>query len=159
MDQQTTGAPGTPDIQRFEAPIHESAERYGLTTDAAGNATAGGLAPEEASAVYFGNWMRGMNQAFVPIARDIVGNDVLFALVSYLAAINFGREMTSEQFGYYIPAEGPARAGPAAAPHPGPQPRHAPGEAHPLRDSARRPPLLRRSGRGDGLHPPDEPAY
>lgn len=45
-------------LQRFEAPVHEAAERQGLTSDASGARSADGLTNEEASAVYMGNWMR-----------------------------------------------------------------------------------------------------
>lgn len=98
------GRAGTPRLARFEAPIHEGAERHALTTpsDPPGPGT---LTNEEASAVYFGNWMRDVNQAFVPILTDLMPPDTVFALVSYMAATKFGREMTPEQFGYYIPAE------------------------------------------------------
>jgi hypothetical protein len=87
-------------VQRFEAGVHESAERYGLTS--------GGpsvLTQEEAGAVYYGNWMRDFNQVFVPLVVDILGPDATFALVSYLAQKKFGQSPTPEQFGFYIPAE------------------------------------------------------
>jgi hypothetical protein len=88
-------------LNRFEARVHESIERYGLTT-----ATGGGtLTNEEASAVYFGNWMRDLNQVFVPMVQSVFPDEVMFSLISYLAARKFGRELTPEQFGYYIPAE------------------------------------------------------
>lgn len=92
---------GVQRLDRFEARVHESAERYGLTTSAG----AGRMTNEEASAVYFGNWMRDMNQVFVPMLTGLWSPDVLFALISYLAARKFGRELTPEQFGYYVPAE------------------------------------------------------
>ena len=92
-------------LQRFEAPVHEAVERQGLTSSAAG-VLGGGLTNEEASAVYFGNWMRDLNQVFVPLVREILRDDsVIFSLISYMAAKKFGRVFTSEQFGYYIPAE------------------------------------------------------
>mgnify|MGYP000691614571 CR=1 FL=1 len=97
-------------VQRFEAPIHQAAERVGLTTNdeggGEGGATGDVLTNEEASAVYFGNWMRDVNQVFVPFVKGIVQNDdLLFSLVDYIAVTKFGRQLTPEQFGYYIPAE------------------------------------------------------
>ena len=92
-------------LQRFEAPVHEAAERHGLTLDAAGNAASGGLTNEEASAVYMGNWMRDLNQVFVPLVTGILPSDVTFSMLAYIGAKKFGRTFTSEQFGYYIPAE------------------------------------------------------
>ncbi|MGZ8649843.1 MAG: HET-C-related protein [Solirubrobacteraceae bacterium] len=92
-------------LQRFEAPVHEAAERHGLTLDAAGNVAAGGLTNEEASAVYMGNWMRDLNQVFVPLITGILPPDVVFSMLAYIGAKKFGRTFTSEQFGYYIPAE------------------------------------------------------
>lgn len=95
-------------VQRHEAPIHQTIDRL---------ATGGRGAPpwalpdedrltsEEASAMYFGNWMRDINQVFVPLARSILGDDLIFSTVSYLAAEKFGRFMTPDEFGYYIPAE------------------------------------------------------
>ena len=96
----------SPMVQRFEAPVHEAVERYGLTTDASGSAA--GLSQQEASAVYFGNWMRDMNQVFVPMVVKMVGPDnidVIYALINYLAFKKFGQQVGAEQFGYYIPAE------------------------------------------------------
>ncbi|MFF1909546.1 DUF4157 domain-containing protein [Kitasatospora sp. NPDC058218] len=92
-------------VQRFEAPVHEAAERVGLTTDAAGREDQAAFSNEEAGAVYFGNWMRDLNQVFVPLALRILPADVLFSMLAYMAAKKFGRSMTPEQFGYYIPAE------------------------------------------------------
>ncbi len=92
----------SPRLQKFEAPIHESIERYGLTTGA------GGLSQKEASAVYFGNWMRDMNQVFVPMVIKLVGPeniDVIYAMLNYLAFKKFGQSIAPEQFGFYIPAE------------------------------------------------------
>lgn len=85
-------------IRKYEARVHESVGRTGLITG-------GSMTNEESSAVYFGNWMRDMNQVFVPLATSLLPNDVLFALIAYMAARKFGRELTPEQFGYYIPAE------------------------------------------------------
>ena len=85
-------------LDRFEARVHESVERTALTEG-------GVMTNEEASAVYFGNWMRDMNQVFVPLLTHLLPPDVLFSLIAYLAATKFGRELTPEQFGYYIPAE------------------------------------------------------
>jgi hypothetical protein len=85
-------------LHRFEAPVHEMDERAGLT--------AGGvMTNEEASATYFGNWMRDINQLFVPTVTNLLPADVIFSLISYMAATKFGRELTPEQLGYYIPAE------------------------------------------------------
>ena len=76
--------------------MHESAERVGLTIGGTGPA----FSQEEASAVYFGNWMRDMNQVFVPMLQNMgFPDDVLFSIVAYLAARKFGRVMTPEQFG------------------------------------------------------------
>ncbi|HEX7243199.1 MAG TPA: DUF4157 domain-containing protein, partial [Longimicrobiaceae bacterium] len=95
----STGAAG---VQRFEAPVHESLDRSGTATN---SGQAGRLEVEESSAVYFGNWQRDINQFFVPIARSLFGDDVIFSLVSYMAAKKFGRYMSPGEFGYYIPAE------------------------------------------------------
>jgi hypothetical protein len=92
-------------LQRFEAPVHEAAERHGLTLDAGGAVAAGGLTNEEATAVYMGNWMRDLNQVFVPLVTQILPADVVFSMLAYIGAKKFGRTFTSEQFGYYIPAE------------------------------------------------------
>jgi hypothetical protein len=89
---------GQPRLNRFESRLHQSVERVGLTHGSA-------MTNEEASAVYFGNWMRDMNQVFVPLLTDLMPPDVLFSLIAYMAANTFGRELTPEQFGYYIPAE------------------------------------------------------
>jgi len=89
-----------PHLQRFEAPLHQSAELSSLTTG-----ESKGFSLEEAQATYFGNWMRDMNQIFVPMIKKILGNDVVFAAINYLAMKKFGRTVTPEQFGYYIPAE------------------------------------------------------
>jgi|GEM_PF-1855229 len=98
---------GVPHIQRFEAGLHEEAERTGLMTDESGSIinSGRGFTVEETSAVYFGNWMRDINQFFVPVAEEFLSPNALWAVVSYLAVRHFGRDMTSEQFGYYIPAE------------------------------------------------------
>ena len=101
---QQRGAAGEAPVQRFEAPIHEAAERLGLETEA-DNSTPSGVTSEEASAVYFGNWMRDVNQVFVPLVKKLVPDDVVFSMISYMAALKFGRRLTPEQFGYYIPAE------------------------------------------------------
>lgn len=85
-------------IQRFEAPGHEAAERKALTE---GNK----FSNDEASMVYFGNWMRDMNQALVPALGQTMGNDTVFSLIKVLAIKKFGREVNPEQFGYYIPSE------------------------------------------------------
>jgi len=96
--QQTGHAPS---LQRFEAPVHQKAGRYGMTT-----ARGGGLTNEEASAAYFGNWMRDNNQVLVPILERVgFKPDFIFAIYNYMAVKKFGREMSPEQFGYYIPAE------------------------------------------------------
>jgi hypothetical protein len=42
---------------------------------------------------------------FVPTATSIVPAEILFSLLAYLAAKKFGRLMTPEQLGYYVPAE------------------------------------------------------
>jgi hypothetical protein len=85
-------------IQKFEAPGHEAAERTALTE---GNK----FSNDEASMVYFGNWMRDTNQALVPALGDALGADGVFSLIKLLAVKKFGRELTPEQFGFYIPSE------------------------------------------------------
>ena len=85
-------------IQRFEAPGHEAAERTALTEG-------GTFSNEEASMVYYGNWMRDMNQALVPALTGILEPDLLFSLVNFLGYKKFGRFMNAEQLGYYIPSE------------------------------------------------------
>jgi hypothetical protein len=97
--------PAVRTLARFEAPVHEAAERQGLTSDAGGRLAAGALTNEEASAVYIGNWMRDLNQVFVPLVRRFLPNEVVFSMLAYMGAKKFGRAFTSEQFGYYIPAE------------------------------------------------------
>jgi len=92
-----------PTIQRFEAPLHQRAELYSLITSESGGLA--GFTLDEAQATYFGNWMRDMNQIFVPMVTKALGNDLVFAAMNYLAMKKFGRTMTPEQFGYYIPAE------------------------------------------------------
>jgi len=92
-------------LQRFEAPVHEAVERQGLTSTASGALRPDGLTNEEASASYLGNWMRDLNQVFVPLVRRYLPDEVAFAMLSYIGAKKFGRAFTSEQLGYYIPAE------------------------------------------------------
>jgi hypothetical protein len=89
-------------VQRFEAPGHEAAERTALTAPRADGKE---LSNEEASMVYYGNWMRDMNQALVPALGNSLGVDVVFSLVNFLGFKKFGRYMNAEQFGYYIPSE------------------------------------------------------
>jgi hypothetical protein len=98
MQQNRSQANAEGIVRRFEARRHESVERVGLTGT-------GALTNEEASAVYFGNWMRDMNQVFVPLLTRLMPSDVLFSFISYMVATKFGRELTPEQFGYYIPSE------------------------------------------------------
>ncbi|MBL6445169.1 DUF4157 domain-containing protein [Fulvivirga sp. 29W222] len=85
-------------IQRFEAPLHESASRNALTAN-------GDFSQDEASMIYYGNWMRDVNQAFVPAAMEMLGADTLYAMLNYVALQKFGKAPTSEQMGYYILAE------------------------------------------------------
>jgi hypothetical protein len=92
-------------VQRLEAPMHEAAERQGLTSEASGARSAGGLSNEEASAVYRGNWMRDLNQVLVPVVLRHMPPEAAFAALSYMAARKFGMPMTPEELGYYIPAE------------------------------------------------------
>jgi len=92
------GGAGEDPIQRFEAPGHEATERTALTAD-------NKFSNDEASMVYYGNWMRDMNQALVPSLAGSLGVDVVFALVNFLGYKKFGRYMNAEQFGYYIPSE------------------------------------------------------
>jgi hypothetical protein len=92
-------------IQRHEAPVHKLEEHYGLMYGPNGQPHANALALEETSAVYFGNWMRDVNQAMVPLATSIGSPAIVFNLLNYMAVTNFGREITPEQLGYYIPSE------------------------------------------------------
>lgn len=82
-------------VQRFEAPLHESASRNALTEN-------GDFSQEEASMIYYGNWMRDVNQAFVPAAMEMLGADTLYAMLNYVALQKFGKAPTSEQMGYYM---------------------------------------------------------
>ncbi len=85
-------------VQKFEAPLHESSERLALSRL--------GFSQEEITQIYFGNWMRDMNQILVPAITDYdITPDTVMGLISYLAFKKFGKEVTAEQFGYYIPAE------------------------------------------------------
>ncbi|BDD06450.1 HET-C-related protein [Aureibacter tunicatorum] len=88
----------TDTIQRFEAPKHESAGRMALTED-------GAFSQEEATAIYYGNWMRDVNQAFVPSLIDKVGVDMVYAGLTVMSYQKFGKMPTQEQLGIYIPAE------------------------------------------------------
>ena len=98
--------PARRSVQRFEAAMHESIERVGLTSGADLAPASSGLSQEEASAVYFGNWMRDVNQALVPALTDVLGGPApVFAALRYMGAKKFGRILTPEQLGYYIPAE------------------------------------------------------
>ncbi|NJM40844.1 MAG: DUF4157 domain-containing protein [Anaerolineae bacterium] len=100
---QQTAATGYPrKMWRFEAPVHEAGERQGLTSEGSGAPSPNGLTNEEASAVYMGNWMRDLNQVFVPLIVGIMPANVAFAAMSYMAAKKFGMAMTPEQFGYYL---------------------------------------------------------
>ncbi|NMM50761.1 eCIS core domain-containing protein [Marinigracilibium pacificum] len=85
-------------VQRFEAPLHESASRNALTAN-------GDFSQDEASMIYYGNWMRDVNQGFVPAAIDILGADTVYALLNYVAYQKFGKAPTSEQMGFYILSE------------------------------------------------------
>jgi hypothetical protein len=103
--QQRGIASATPPIQRFEAPLHESNERVGLVDEPDASLQDRALSNEEASASDFGNWMRDVNQVFVPLVQGLLPDDLVFSMISYIAATKFGRRLTPEQFGYYIPAE------------------------------------------------------
>jgi len=87
-----------PDIQRFEARYHESAERVGL-------GGSGGLTQDEITQIYIGNWMRDVNQAFVPTMQASIPHHVRFALLKYMGVKKFGQSFSAEQMGFYIPAE------------------------------------------------------
>jgi hypothetical protein len=91
-----------PRVQKFEAGLHQAASLTAMTTARPGDRP--GLTLEEANAAYFGNWMRDMNQVLVPMST-IFDAELVHALLDYMAAKKFGRTMTPEQFGYYIPAE------------------------------------------------------
>lgn len=85
-------------VQRFEAKGHEAAERTALTSGSK-------MSNEEASMVYYGNWMRDMNQALVPSLAESLTPDIVFVIINFLGYKKFGRYMNAEEFGYYIPAE------------------------------------------------------
>lgn len=89
----------TPSIQRFEAQYHESAERTGLGQGP------GGLNQQEITQIYVGNWMRDVNQAFVPTMQGAIPHQIRFELLKYMGIKKFGQSFSSEQLGYYIPAE------------------------------------------------------
>ncbi|MEL7145449.1 MAG: DUF4157 domain-containing protein, partial [Bacteroidota bacterium] len=82
--------------QFFEAPKHESVEYYALRKN---------YSNFEIQSIYYGNWMRDMNQAFAPILIDLFGYDKLYTLLSVLSYRKFGKIPTQEQLGYYIPSE------------------------------------------------------
>lgn len=88
-----------PFIQKFEAQYHEQVEQASLTGE-------GGLSNEEASSVYRGNWMRDLNQVFVPFITNILNSmgidpSVALLLANYLSIDKFGQTMSPEQFGFY----------------------------------------------------------
>nr|WP_305067210.1 DUF4157 domain-containing protein [Mangrovivirga halotolerans] len=85
-------------VQRFEAPLHESASRNALTDN-------GDFSQDEASMIYYGNWMRDVNQGFVPSAMEVLGADTVYAMLNYVAYQKFGKAPTSEQMGFYILSE------------------------------------------------------
>jgi hypothetical protein len=88
----------TPEVQRFEATYHESVERTGL-------GGRGGLSQDEITQIYIGNWMRDVNQAFVPTMQQAIPNQVRFAVLKYMGVKKFGQSFSAEQLGFYIPAE------------------------------------------------------
>ncbi|WP_217495866.1 eCIS core domain-containing protein [Mangrovivirga cuniculi] len=89
---------GSQVVQRFEAPLHESASRNALTDN-------GDFSQDEASMIYYGNWMRDVNQGFVPSAMEVLGADTVYAMLNYVAYQKFGKAPTSEQMGFYILSE------------------------------------------------------
>jgi hypothetical protein len=95
---------GTVSIQRFEAQHHEGIERAALTSPGAGGAP--GLSDAEASAAYFGNWSRDLNQAFSnnPVVKAI-GNEMLFEILNVVAMQKFGHGLSPKDFGVYSPRE------------------------------------------------------
>ncbi len=85
-------------VQRFEAPHHEGIARVALGEDAK-------FSQMEATAVYYGNWMRDVNQVFVPALIDTLGADTLYSMLTMNSYKKFGKMPTQEQLGFYIPAE------------------------------------------------------
>lgn len=85
-------------VQRFEAGHHESIERSAL-------GGSGGLSQQEITQIYVGNWMRDVNQVFVPTMQQAIPHQVRFALLKYMGIKKFGQSFSAEQMGFYIPAE------------------------------------------------------
>jgi len=90
------GRDGRQSFDCSDRETHERMLRLAMTGDKSFSAA-------EGSAAYLGSWIMDMNQVFVPIVVDLVGPNVIFALMSYLAARKFGREITPEQFAFYRP--------------------------------------------------------
>ncbi|GAB4108973.1 MAG: hypothetical protein OHK0022_61310 [Roseiflexaceae bacterium] len=101
---QQTGGVATKRVQRFEAQHHEHVERGALSTPTASGGP--GFTDAEASATYFGNWSRDMNQAFSnnPITAAL-GKELVFEIINVLAMQKFGRQLNPEDFGVYSPRE------------------------------------------------------
>ncbi|HEU4324980.1 MAG TPA: DUF4157 domain-containing protein [Roseiflexaceae bacterium] len=101
---QQTGGVATKRVQRFEAQHHEHVERGALSTPTASGGP--GFTDAEATATYFGNWSRDMNQAFSnnPITAAL-GKELVFEIINVLAMQKFGRQLNPEDFGVYSPRE------------------------------------------------------
>lgn len=81
--------PGSATLHRFQAGDtgHGGIEEHALTQS--------GFTADEASKVYFGNWLRDLSQ--VPPS--------ILPLINILALGEFGREITKEDLGTYVPSE------------------------------------------------------
>ena len=101
---QQTGGVATKRIQRFEAQHHEHVERGALSAPTASGGP--GFSDAEASATYFGNWSRDMNQAFSnnPVTAAL-GKELVFEIINVLAMQKFGRQLDPKDFGVYSPRE------------------------------------------------------
>ena len=97
---------GAPAVQRYQAggTGHGGIEERALT--------GAGFTPDEANQVYLGNWMRDFSQ--------LTGHEALIPLFNILALGEFGREITKDELGTYVPSEhldNPAGSGTAEDPN------------------------------------------
>jgi hypothetical protein len=92
-----------PKIQRFGAKTHEGIERHALKKK---NAKGQSFSEDESSATYFGNWTRDFNQFLAPGAiTDLIGRDVAYATIAFMAALKFNKRPSREELGVYKPSE------------------------------------------------------
>lgn len=96
------GGHGETVVQRFEAGLHEGIDQVALTEGGAADTR---FTDDEAAAAYHGNWMRDLNQLFVPAVTQVVKPALLMAALNYLSQQKFGRMMSAEMLGQYSPAE------------------------------------------------------